>query len=64
MTEILTTTNNIDQTNEIIQDLEFETFEQARERIVGEAVVARTINLDMRHDSSFPQSKTPEAFVD
>ena len=49
---------------EIIAQLDFETPEQARIRIIGEAIAAQTIQLDLRHDNSFSQSKTPEEFTD
>lgn len=64
MTEYLETTQNNYHAEEAFQELGFETHAQARARIVGEAVAAHTINLDLRRDSSFEQSKTPEAFVD
>lgn len=61
MTEILKS----EQTdNEIIDSLEYETPEQARVRIIGAAIAARTIKLDLRRDNSFKQSKTPEEFFD
>lgn len=62
MTEILKSEQQHD--DEIIENLDFETPEQARERIIGEAILARTINLVTRRDSSFSQKNTPEEFVD
>jgi hypothetical protein len=64
MTEILESTRQNNHTDTVIENLEFESNEQARERIIGAAILAQTINLDTRHDSSFQQSKTPEYFAD
>jgi hypothetical protein len=64
VTEILEHTQKYDNNDEIISNPEFETPERARIRIIGEAIAARTIELDLRHDNSFKQSKTPETFTD
>ena len=61
MTEILKSQQTDD---EIINNLEYETPEQERVRIIGAAITGRTINLDMRRDDSFKQSITTEEFFD
>ena len=50
---------------EVIDNLDLESPEgKDHARIIGTAIAGRTIQLNLSHDNSFSQSKTPDTFTD
>ena len=64
MTEVLESTQQINNSGESTDDFELDTFEADRMYFLRRAIGGRTIQLDLRHDNSFSQSKIPEEFTD